>query len=224
MKSEDRQWIDQQIEYYRRRAAEYDVTSTPEGDPLARHSPMLEEALSRFAPRGKVLELASGTGQRTLDLVRFDVRITALDSSPEMLELNQRKVRDPKVRYIAADLFSWEPDDRYDVVFFGFWLSHVPMSRFEQFWDLVAECLAPSGRVFFVDETRAADWRGEEFLEETGQLVRRRLQDGSEHRAVKIFWEADDLERRLRSLGWDITVRSTGAFYWGEGRLSSPQS
>jgi hypothetical protein len=54
--------------------------------------------------------------------------------------------------------------------------------------------------------------------------VRRRLQDGSEHRAVKIFWEADDLEPRLRALGWDITVRSTGAFYWGEGRLSSPQS
>jgi hypothetical protein len=70
-----------------------------------------------------------------------------------MLELNRRKVRDPKVRYIAADLFSWEPDDRNDVVFFGLWLSHVPMSRFEQFWDLVADCLAPSGRVFFVDES-----------------------------------------------------------------------
>src|SRR6266511_3494592 len=31
-------------------------------------------------------------------------------------------------RFIRADIFEWVPDRRYDVVFFGFWLSHVPPS------------------------------------------------------------------------------------------------
>jgi hypothetical protein len=56
------------------------------------------------------------------------------------------------VRFIQADLFAWEPDRRYDVVFFGFWLSHVPPGRFEPFWSLVAGCLKPQGRVFFADD------------------------------------------------------------------------
>jgi hypothetical protein len=34
----------------------------------------------------------------------------------------------------------------------GFWLSHVPLERFGAFWSLVDECLAPGGRVFFVDD------------------------------------------------------------------------
>jgi len=42
-------------------------------------------------------------------------------------------------------------DERYDFVFFRFWLSHVPPSRFEQFWDQLRVTLAPGGTVFFVD-------------------------------------------------------------------------
>jgi SAM-dependent methyltransferase len=219
MKFDDRRLLDEQIEYYRRRAFEYDRSSTPPGDPLAPQAERLRDALRAFDPHGKVLELACGTGQWTSELVNFDTRVTAVDSAPEMIELNQRKVRDPAVRYLVADLFAWEPDDLYDVVFFGFWLSHVPTTRFEQFWDLVARSLAPRGRVFFVDETLAGDWRDENFVDD--EVVKRRLNDGSEHRAIKIFWDADDLERRLRELGWAITVRSTGAFVWGEGCLAS---
>ena len=39
-----------------------------------------------------------------------------------------------------------------DVVFMGFWLSHVPAGRFGPFWALVAAALAPHGRVFFADD------------------------------------------------------------------------
>jgi SAM-dependent methyltransferase len=217
---DDRQVIDEQITYYRRRAPEYDATSTPKTDPFAREASILWDALRRFDPRGKALDLACGTGQSTGQLVALGADVTALDSSPEMLELNRRKVGDPTVRYIADDVFTWQPDDQYDVVFFSFWLSHIPLSLFERFWDLVATFLAPGGRVFFIDEGRGGDWRGEEFLEEGREVVRRRLRDGREYRAVKVFWDIDELERRLRGLGWDIAVTRTGPFYWGEGRLA----
>lgn len=141
-----------------------------------------------------------------------------------MLELAQAKVDDARIRYIEADVFGWEPDPTpYDVVFFANWLSHVPPPRFEDFWKLVARGLAPSGRVFFIDEA-ADEWRKEDWLSEDSSrtqgtpLVRRRLQDGSAHRVVKIFWDPRELEARLRSMCWDMRVQSTGAFFWGQGR------
>jgi len=207
--------IQEQIAYYRRRAGEYDETSKPAGDPSAEGN-ALRAALREFAPRGRVLEMACGTGLYTVDLIPFADEITALDASPEMLEQAHLRIADPKVRFVHADVFSWKPDRPYDVVFFSFWLSHVPLPLFERFWDLVAACLGPRGRVFFMDEGRHLHWR-EEFVDEAAGVVRRTLQDGSEHRAVKVLWNVGELEERLRGLGWDIRVTGTGAFYWGQG-------
>jgi ubiquinone/menaquinone biosynthesis C-methylase UbiE len=108
-------------------------------------------ALDAFAPTGKVLELAGGTGWWTQQLAETADRLTVVDSSPEVLELNRERVGRPDVRYEVADLFEWRPDAAYDVVFFSFWLSHVPRTRFRDFWSLVRSCLAPSGRVFLID-------------------------------------------------------------------------
>ena len=54
-----------------------------------------------------------------------------------MLEICRRKVSQAHVHYIEIDVFQWQPDTEYDVVFFANWLSHVPPSRFEEFWHLV---------------------------------------------------------------------------------------
>ena len=74
-----------------------------------------------------------------------------MDSSPEVLALNGARLHDARIEYVEADLFAWQPETRYDAVFFGFWLSHVPPERFEAFWAMVRASLAPGGRVFFVD-------------------------------------------------------------------------
>jgi hypothetical protein len=44
--------------------------------------------------------------------------------------------------------FTWRPKERFDLVFFGFWLSHIPPQLFESFWRLVADSIKPGGRVF----------------------------------------------------------------------------
>jgi SAM-dependent methyltransferase len=209
--------IEEQIQYYRVRAAEYDDTAKPTADTLAEQGHALRAAMRAFAPRGRVVEFACGTGLYTEDLVPFAEEITAIDASPEMLELARARISSPKIRFVEADVFSWTPDAAYDVVFFSFWLSHVPMTHFERFRDIVASSLAPEGRVFFMDEGRHFHWR-EEFVDESAGVVRRRLQDGSEHLAIKVLWDVGELKARLRDLGWDVECRSTGAFYWGHGR------
>jgi SAM-dependent methyltransferase len=177
----------------------------------------LADALDAFRPAGSVLELACGPGVWTSQLLRHASDVTAVDASPEMLAIAASRVAaGAPVRFVEADLFTWEPDRRYDVVFMGFWLSHVPAERFESFWGVVAAALAPRGRVFFADDAyRTPD---ELIQGPASSTIQRRIPDGTAYRIVKVPHEPADLERRLRELGWDFTVTPTaGPFFWGAG-------
>ena len=209
----------EQIAYYRARAAEY-LQSTADGlpaDALAVAQRELPAALDRFRPAGEVLELACGPGTWTAELLRHASSVTALDASPEMLALAAEAVGDDEnARFELADIFHWTPPHRFDVVFFGFWLSHVPLERFEEFWTLVDACLVPGGRVFFVDDGYRTD--DELVCGERSATIRRRLSDGREFRILKVPHEPAALERRLAEIGWSIAVTAVaGTFYLGEG-------
>jgi trans-aconitate methyltransferase len=200
-----------QAAYYRAVAPEYEehALRVVGGGELA-------AALEAFAPRGDVLELACGPGVWTARLLRHAASVTAVDASAEMLVIASARIDDPRARFVEADIFTWAPDRRYDVVFFGFWLSHVPRERFESFWSLVADCLVPAGRVLFVDDGyRTPD---ELVYGESSEAIRRRLCDGTEHRVVKVPHTPAELEGLLTRLGWRVTVTPTsGPFFWGAG-------
>lgn len=212
------QLLAEQLAYYRARAPEYSQTAIPDvlvGELLIARDKAIA-AIDEFRPRGEVLELACGPGTWTADLLRHADFVTAVDGAPEMLALAAAKVRDDRVRFLRADLFSWEPDRSYDVVFFGFWLSHVPLERFGQFWTLVGRCLKPDGRVAFVDDAyRTAD----ELIEgEDSSVIQRHLTDGTPFRAIKVPHTPELLESRLRQLGWDVSVRYLAQpFFWAAG-------
>lgn len=121
---------------------------------------------------------------------------------------------------MQADLFTWTPNRRYDTVFIGFWLSHVPPGRFAAFWCMVADCLTEGGRVFFADDAHRTS---EELVEgPASPTIRRELEDGTPYRLLKVPHRPPDLERQLRALGWNITVTATsGPFYRGAGTRST---
>lgn len=209
----------EQVAYYRSRAPEYSETAIPElpTGKLASARDATIAALDAFQPDGDVLELACGPGTWTPELLRHAESVTAIDAAPEMLQLARAKLRDPRVRFVRADLFEWEPDRRYDAVFFGFWLSHVPLERFTAFWALVDRCLKPNGRVAFVDDAYRT---AEELVGgEASSTIRRRLRDGTEFRAVKVPHTPKVLQEWLAELGWRVTVTPLpGPFFWGDGR------
>jgi demethylmenaquinone methyltransferase/2-methoxy-6-polyprenyl-1,4-benzoquinol methylase len=121
-----------------------------------------------------------------------------------------------RVRFVLADLFTWRPERRYDGVFTGFWISHVPRSRFADFWARVDHGLRPGGRVLFVDDAHRTD---QELIEgEPTTTTRRRLRDGTPHRVVEVPHTPEGLERELTAPGWSIRVhRTSGPFHWGTG-------
>src|SRR5258708_28958309 len=144
-------------------------------------------ALARFAPVGRVLELACGTGLWTEQLAPRAEAITALDSSAEALALARRKVPGANIEWVQGDVFAWEPAAEYDVCFFAFWLSHVPGELMGAFCDKVARPLAPSVRALLVH--RALNERATAHDHQTPTKVERRatrrLDDRSEFRIVK---------------------------------------
>lgn len=199
----------EQVAYYRAIAGEYgDYGAMPGVSALA-------EVIEEFAPAGRVLELACGPGVWTPLLVRHADEVTAVDASPEMLARAAARVGE-RVRWVRADVFGWRPEGVFDVVFFGFWLSHVPRERFAEFWAMVAGCLAPGGRVLFVDDALRTP---EELVEGAGSsTIRRVAGDGGVHRAVKVAYRPEVLVRELAGLGWSVQVGETvWPFYWGWG-------
>jgi demethylmenaquinone methyltransferase/2-methoxy-6-polyprenyl-1,4-benzoquinol methylase len=206
--------LGEQKRYYAARAPEYDdwwfrrgrYTREPESErrwlvDVAE----LEEHLRTFAPRGDVLELAAGTGIWTRRLVPRADRVVAVDANAETLALNT-----PAAELVVADVFEWRPPQRFDLVFFSFWLSHVPEERFEEFWSLVRSALRPDGRVFLIDS-------GPPEVAGTGELQVRQLADGREFTIVKRFWRPDELGRRMSELGFELDLRLTrhGLFLHG---------
>ena len=138
----------------------------------------------------------------------------ALDASAETLAINRERTGG-RAEYRVADLFAWEPDERFDLCFFGFWLSHVPDARFDAFWDGVRRV---SDRFFLVDSA-AGD--PAHLWETAGELETRRLSDGREFEIVKRRWSPEGLAARLGPLGWDVDLRASsgGSFVYGSGRI-----
>jgi trans-aconitate methyltransferase len=205
---EDDVLIAEQLDYYRRRAPEYDASLQYDDPSVQAH---FSEVLDRFPPRGDTLELACGTGIWTALLAPRVPSLVAVDGSPEMLEQARRRVLHLSVRFLTADLFAWRPERTFETVFFAFWLSHVPPSRFDSFWAMVRSALDPGGQVLFID-TGPDEARYEHFLEGTSApAVERRLTDGTQGRVIKVLHEPDKLRARLARLGFDTTIESVDA-------------
>jgi SAM-dependent methyltransferase len=210
----------EQVAYYRARADEYDETGVVDTE---QEGKALRGALEAFRPQGRVLELACGTGQWTGQLAATADSVTAVDASPEVLAINRRKVGNPRVRYVEADLFNCRPVERYDTVFFAFWLSHVPPDRFDAFWAVVAECLTPAGRVFFIEDRPAMAAQERSLPGQPAYVVDRELLDGRTYRAVKAFREPQWLRRRLSALGWKVDTEIVGPhFFYGTAGPTAP--
>lgn len=200
----------EQIAYYRTRADEYDATYPLDVHADAGARAELLTRLEALAPYGRVLELACGTGQWTVELARHATAVTAVDAAPEALAICRRRVGAAPVRLVEADLFTWRPDERYDLVFFSGWLSHVPPQLFDDFWAMVADCLTPGGRVFVIDELPAVAAVERAAPGQPAPAVRREVATGQAFRAVKVLYAPDELRARLDDLGWTAEVSTVG--------------
>lgn len=198
--------LEDQVRYYRARAATYDLDMAwYDDDPELRR--LLDPVESWFAGlpiHGRVLELACGTGAWTRRLAARVDRVHAIDVAPEMIERAKARVAGVgNATFEVADVYEWKPRSTYDTVFFSFLLSHVPTEMAPRCWNVVASSLAEDGTVAFVD---AAPHRHEEEAWLADGIVRRTLRDGSEHRIVKVFPTPEEITETMATQGLDAEV------------------
>jgi 2-polyprenyl-3-methyl-5-hydroxy-6-metoxy-1,4-benzoquinol methylase len=208
--------LEEQKHYYRERASEYDEWFYR----LGRYDrgqewnqrwfdevKILQKAVSRLGSLGSILELACGTGIWTKALTAMTGDLTAIDASPEVIEINRGKIGQSSITYLQCDIFEWQPERQYDLVFFAFWLSHVPPGQLAAFLKTVYSAVRPGGHVFIIDSRPY-----EQSADQTYQT--RKLKDGREFRIVKIYYDPSTLKATLEQHGFRADVRTTGEFFW----------
>ena len=213
--------LNEQIAYYRARAQEYDESIYQVGRFASQEQPADEQGanldqarirLEALEPVQHALELACGTGMWTASLLTIAQQVTALDASPEMLAITRSKVGDARVSYQQVDLFTWEPARQYDLVFFGFWLSHVPPERLDDFFARVQRATRPGAQLFIVDQY--APLPDDLLLPQEGIYHTRSLHDGRAFKIVKVFHDLAMLEETLARSGFTAATRKHGDIFF----------
>ena len=212
--------IGEQVRYYDLYAPDYVSPLAPSNRrvPSVLEPTAARDLIDDLAPSGHVLELACGPGGFTTELARHASTLTAIDASAQMLARSRAEVDRQNISYVHADIFDWQPDRCYDMVFFGFWLSHVPPACFDDFWQLIRSCVCDDGRVAFVDESDRSKVNDDVRVVDGVPLAPRRLADGRKLDVIKLFWNPNDLAARLHTLGWTFNLRRVhDIFVYGVG-------
>jgi demethylmenaquinone methyltransferase/2-methoxy-6-polyprenyl-1,4-benzoquinol methylase len=204
-------------QYYDERATEFDEWylrrgkyADPEHD--ARwHSELaqLTDWVKTFG-RGRMLELASGTGWWTQHLARR-AHVTALDYAPTMLELARKRLCEVNApaNLTRGDAYHLPfAAAAFDAIFFGFWLSHIPRDLLAPFFGEVKRVLRVGGQVMIVD---SKPYRGEQPNVDLKQ--ERILNDGSRHHIVKVYHTPATLHALLAQCGAHVETGTTGTFF-----------
>lgn len=220
--------LQEQQVYYRERAAEYDQW----WERVGRYDRGEAENAVWFAEQdevraafmgadwsGDVLELAGGTGIWTEFLARHARHVTVLDGAPEMIAINQQRIRDhgwaEHVAYQQVDLFEWQPEREYDAVFMGYFLSHVPAERLDAFLAKIATALRSGGALGILDGRREerSSSPDQPPPPEEEHVMTRRLNDGRTFQIVKRYDEPDTLSAALARQRITANTHTTATHY-----------
>jgi len=151
----------------------------------------------------RVLDVGCGKGELALDLAaRAGARVVAVDVSRRYLAFARERSSHPQVEYLEADVLTWRPDERFDVVVLSNVLEHVER-RVELLRTLV-ETARPE-RILLRVPVRTRHWH-----------VPLRHELGLEHRSDPqhfVEYTDDDLVAELAEAGLEPTEL---VHAWGE--------
>jgi demethylmenaquinone methyltransferase/2-methoxy-6-polyprenyl-1,4-benzoquinol methylase len=171
---------------------------------------------------GEIVELAAGTGWWS-PLLASKGQLSIYDAVEEPLD----RAHDRLLAHgLAAHIHvrdAWaEPERQVDVLFCGFWLSHVPRRRLGEFLAIARGWLKPGGLFAFIDSRRDPDSSATDHPTPADDISTRKLDDGREFTIPKVYWEPAELEAALLAAGFATPkVNTTSRFFLlGEARAA----
>jgi SAM-dependent methyltransferase len=214
---------DDLVAYYQARAPEYDDWYLRRG--RYSHGPVHDAAwnaeldaagrwLDGLPMRGDIVELAAGTGWWS-PLLAEKGELTLYDAAGAPLERARERLLAHGLRAHLHVRDAWaEPERRVDALFAGFWLSHVPRGRLDEFLRLARQWLKPGGTFAFIDSLPDPQSGAGDHPPPVDDTSRRRLDDGREFRIVKVYYQPAQLQAGLLRAGFAAAdVTTSGRFF-----------
>lgn len=214
---------DQMIDYYSKRANEYErIYQKPERQAALG---WLREILRRELAGHHVLELACGTGYWTEAIAGIAASVHATDASLEVLQIARSKQLDPaKVTLAPGDAYHPLPAmPAFTAGFAGFWWSHVPKLRLPAFLETLHAALVPGSRVVFADNRfvpgSSSPLSRHDDEGNTYQL--RSLADGSHHEVLKNFPTTEELREVIAPFSEGVEILTSDYFWCASYRTTA---
>jgi ubiquinone/menaquinone biosynthesis C-methylase UbiE len=187
---------DKLVEYYRKRAGEYEEIYDWKDPDRQREQDLLSAAI-RDSLRGRdVLEVACGTGWWTRILSESARRIMATDLGDEVMVIAREKKYGCPVTFKIENAYNLSfDDDSFNGGLAFSWFSHIPHDLIDIFLDEFHRVLARGSRVFIADNAYIQGIGGEPVEKEgdTNTYKIRALKDGGVFTIVKNYFSVEDL-------------------------------
>jgi len=202
-------------QYYAERAKEHDkVYLKPERqeDIKIIHA-YLREGFSGL----KVLEVACGTGYWTQTIAESALSISASDYNSEVLDIaRSRDYKISDITFFEDDAYKLsKANGAYNSGFAGFFWSHIPFNKLQEFLNCFHSKLKEGSKIVFVDNA---------FVEGSSTPIARtdkdgntyqarKLENGKEFEVLKNFPTEDSLREILGKYSKDIKIQFL-QYYW----------
>ncbi len=200
--------------YYAKRALEYEnIYLKPERQEYIKESKIL---LKKYFNNKNVLEVACGTGFWTETISEVSKNILATDLNNEVLTIARDKKYNCKIDFIRDDSYKLEKiNEKYDSLFAGFWFSHIPKSRIEQFIEVVHKKLNKNALAVFMDNLYVeGNYTPISRVDSEGNSYQiRKLKDNTQYEVLKNFYDEIDLKNTFNNYGSEIEIINL-KYYW----------
>lgn len=207
---------DQTIEYYQKRAAEYDRIYLRD-DPARQSELAALYALSQRALAGReVLDLACGTGFWTRVVSGTATSIVGVDINPATLAIASHKKYLCPVQFIRGDMFNLPIDSGGgDGILATFVLSHVRRQDIPRLAVIVYHLAAPHSPIFLCDNNPVTEVSPDVIWddEHVNTYKQRRLENGEQYTILKNYFSREELDTVLAPWGKIETIIYRN-YYW----------
>jgi len=175
--------------YYAKRAAEYEaIYQKPERQENLKQ---LQAMIAGSFTGRDLLEIACGTGYWTQFACRSACSILATDYNEEVLSIAREKnYRNCQITFVKSDAYALEEvDGPFSAALVGFWWSHVPKAKMDDFFQVLHRKLIKEAKVLMMDNryVEGSSTPVTRIDEEGNTYQTRKLLDGSTFEVLKNF-------------------------------------
>ncbi len=207
---------DETVEYYDKRAAEYDKIYLRNNVVRQGEIAQLYTLSCRTLAGKNVLDLACGTGFWTKVISGRAASIAGIDiNEATLIQARKKKYRCP-IRFVRSDFFDlpFAPLS-FDGLLASFVLSHVRRQEIAGLFDRIKKVLKPGSPAFFCDNNLLCEIIPELIWEEdhVNSYKKRWLEDGREFMILKNYFTRDELKNLFSQLGRIDNIHF-GEYYW----------